>query len=195
MAFEYVNRCGDRYYVLQGKTKTGKPTYYASRKPNGVLLDRVPDGFEIYEHPERGLVTVRRIQASRVLPIERERLTRWTAELAGIEFFRVDVQKDSLVIYTPGTGPAELVDSFSRRLGGLSCSREAALASVAADATYSPMFRFTLSDEGKRLFRAERWCYRGFIDGWFPLSGGAPLEALAKAYLPHLVRESFFDLM
>ncbi len=36
MSIEYVNRRGDKYYLLQGKTKTGKPKYYVSRKPDGV---------------------------------------------------------------------------------------------------------------------------------------------------------------
>jgi hypothetical protein len=31
MTIEHVNRRGDRYYVLQGKTKTGKPKFYCSK--------------------------------------------------------------------------------------------------------------------------------------------------------------------
>ena len=58
MGLEYVNRCGDRYYLLQGKTKTGKPKYYVSRKCNGEPVDKMPEGFEFYEHPEQGLVSV-----------------------------------------------------------------------------------------------------------------------------------------
>ena len=109
MALEYVNRQGDRYYFFQGKTKTGKPTYYASRKNRGIPLDQLPEGYEIYEHPERGLVTVRKIPTSRVLPAERDLLAGLTRQLAGMEFFRVDVQGNSLVIYT-----ADLDDGFDR---------------------------------------------------------------------------------
>ena len=43
MPFEYVNRCGDRYYLLQGKTKTGKPKYYASKKAEGVPVEQMPE--------------------------------------------------------------------------------------------------------------------------------------------------------
>jgi hypothetical protein len=42
MPFKYVNRRGERYYLLQGKRKTGKPTYYTSKKPIGVLVEAVP---------------------------------------------------------------------------------------------------------------------------------------------------------
>src|SRR5437899_2799337 len=117
MPIEYVNRRGDRYYVLQGKTKTGKPRYYASRKPEGVGVEHMPDGYEIYEHPEQGLVSVRKVRPSSVLPAEREALVRWTRELAGLSHFIVDVQEDSLVIYTAGADSAASVDALSRILG------------------------------------------------------------------------------
>lgn len=55
---------------------------------------------------------------------------------------------------------------------------------------------FTLQDEDERLFSAERWCYLGSIDAWRPLLGGAAdLESLAAQLLPHVGRESFFELM
>ena len=57
------------------------------------------------------------------------------------------------------------------------------------------MLRFTLIDEGERQYSAERWCFLGAIDDWFFLSGGNSLENLARRYLPHLSRESFFELM
>jgi hypothetical protein len=57
------------------------------------------------------------------------------------------------------------------------------------------MLRFTLVDEEKRLFDAERWCFRGSIDTWISLAGPRPLETHARKYLPHLNRESFFELI
>ena len=42
MAIEYVNRRGDTYYLHQGKTKTGKPTYFFSRKKEGTLAEAIP---------------------------------------------------------------------------------------------------------------------------------------------------------
>lgn len=29
---EYVNRKGDRFHIFQGKTKAGKPKYFASKR-------------------------------------------------------------------------------------------------------------------------------------------------------------------
>jgi hypothetical protein len=62
---------------------------------------------------------------------------------------------------------------------------------------YSPVFRFTLVDPQERLSIAERFCFRGSIDDWMHLAGGGPdpLERLAKRYVKHLGKESFYELM
>jgi hypothetical protein len=191
MGYEYVNRRGERYYLLVGKTKTGKPKYYVSRKAQGVPVDAMPEGYEIFEQPERGIVSVRKVRPTRVRPEERDQLQSWTRELAGIEHFIIDLHGDSLVIYTPDRDPVASADLLNRIFGGF--PEDAA--SIAARAHYAAMLRFTLEDAEKRLFRVERWCFRGSIDDWFYLASGKPLEALARKYLPHLNRESFFELM
>lgn len=58
MTMEYVNRRGDRYFVPQGKTKTGKPKYYCSKRTDalGVSVERLPEDYEIHENPEPDLV-------------------------------------------------------------------------------------------------------------------------------------------
>ena len=84
MPLEYINRRGDRYFVLQGKTKTGKAKYYCSRKPKGEGVDQLPADFEVYEHPDSAIVSVRKVKPSRLLPTEREFLESQVRELAGI---------------------------------------------------------------------------------------------------------------
>ena len=59
-----------------------------------------------------------------------------------------------------------------------------------------PCSKFTLCDDDKRLFAVSRWCYRGSIDDWFPLSGGLkPLSELARKFCCHIGNESFYELM
>jgi len=70
MPLEYTNRRGDRYYVLQGKTKTGMPKYYCSRKTQGTPVERLPEDYEINEHPRDAVVTIRRVRASAILPLQ-----------------------------------------------------------------------------------------------------------------------------
>lgn len=54
-AVQHINRKEDTYYLHQGRTKTGKPKYFFSRKSEGELCRQLPDGYEIYENP-RGQV-------------------------------------------------------------------------------------------------------------------------------------------
>ena len=190
-----LNRRGDRYFLLQGVTKTGKPKYYVSRKPSGAPVERVPEGFEIYEEPQRGLVSVRKVRPTRILPQEREQLAAWTRELAGIEHFRVEVEEDSLVIYKPATDPTAAADALDLISDGFPGAAAANREWIGSHATYLPMLRFTLVDEKGRLFSVDRWCFLGGIDDWFPLTHGKSLQFLVNKYVPHLNRESFFELM
>jgi hypothetical protein len=195
MGLEYVNRRGERYYLLQGKTKSGKPKYYVSRKADGTAVERMPDGYEFHESPERGIVSVRKIRPTRLLPQEREQLATWIRELAGIEHFLVDVQDDSLVVYTPGNSPSESARLVDKLFGGSAKDSAHTVAWISQHAHYMPMFRFKVVEADKRHFSVERWCYLGSIDDWFYLAGAQPLQAQACKYLPYLNEESFYDLM
>ncbi|HDH98756.1 MAG TPA: hypothetical protein ENF70_06465, partial [Deltaproteobacteria bacterium] len=63
MAVNYTNRTGKTYYLREGKTKSGKPRYFfsAQQQGKGEVVDRIPDGYEIYEHPENAQVFLRKI--------------------------------------------------------------------------------------------------------------------------------------
>jgi hypothetical protein len=55
--------------------------------------------------------------------------------------------------------------------------------------------RFQLVDKDQRLFAVERMTYRG-EGGWHSLLWhGEALPELARKYLPHLGRDSFFELV
>jgi len=62
-------------------------------------------------------------------------------------------------------------------------------------AKYVKMMRFSLVDEKDRLFSADRWCFRGSVDNWHRLKWRDSLEALLEEFVPHLGRESFYDLI
>lgn len=190
---EYTNRRGDRYYVLQGTTKTGKPKYYCSKKRRGVGVERLPDGYELREDPVRATVTVRKVRPTRIATIERELVERLAGELTATRTL-VDVDGDSIVVYATHVSKRE-VDAWCVDLGPFGKSRAEIEAILAKNSDYSPMFRFTLIDEDERVFAAERWCFRGSIDDWIDIAGLGSLEALAEELLPHLGEESFYALM
>ena len=47
----YRNRKGKDYYLHVGKAGTGKPRYFFSTRKDEPLAPVVPQGYEIYEHP------------------------------------------------------------------------------------------------------------------------------------------------
>ncbi len=198
MAMEYVNRRGDCYFVMQGKTKTGKPKFWCTKRAGGagVAVERLPNGLEIHERPEDGLVSVRKIRPSRVQRFEQEFLARRAGELAHAATI-VEIEKDALVVYATDGSAADRVGLLDALVGGMSAAnRQDHLDWIIRHATYSPMLRFSLRDENERLYEVERWCYLGSIDRWVSLHAPRmPLDSAASAYLPHVGEESFFELM
>jgi hypothetical protein len=196
MAITHTNRRGEVYYLHQGQTKTGKPRYHFSRKKEGPLAESIPEGYEIYERPS-AQVYLRKIIPTSILPEEVE-VVKAGLRRAGLNVFLVEAEKDAIVVHMPNRSKADLADFVERFRGGVSPGlADKWMEDMQNDCSFSAMMRFVLTDEDKRLFRAERWCFRGSIDGWILLFDG-PSGGLAKvvaAYAPHLDKESFFDLM
>lgn len=195
MAVQHVNRKGDTYYLLAGKTKTGKPKYFMSKKPDGMQVDAVPEGYEIHESPADALVHVRKVRTTRLLTFEREQVAQAIRRLAGLERFFVEVEGDSLVVYLPDTDGDRWVDRMGQALGASPARLQAMKEWTQTRCSYTAMLRFTLIDADGRLFSVDRWCFRSSIDNWFPLNCEEPLPKLLDIYAPHLGQESFFELM
>lgn len=198
MGVEYVNRKGDRYYLQQGKTKTGKPQYFFGRKMKQTTVKEVPPGYEIYENPAAGQVFLRKVKATEITTLEREIVEEGIRRYAELEYCIVDIQDNSLLVYLPDTD-AKGLDKLIDMLGGASMigigRSEAAKATIIGHSTYSKQMRFELVDADERLFVVHRWCFRGSIDDWIFLNGPAPLSELVGEYVGHLGQESFFELM
>jgi hypothetical protein len=64
------------------------------------------------------------------------------------------------------------------------------------DQNYQPIMRFCLVDKERRLFTAERFCFRGSIDDWIELGWGETdtLQMLVKRYVKALGTDAFYDL-
>lgn len=194
MAITYQNRRGDTYHLLVGKTKTGKPKYYVSKKPGENTVDTLPDGYELYESPENAQVHVRKIRSTAILPFERELAVAGVKKATGQQHFFVEAEGDNLLIYWPATNPAD-VDSIFGRLLGASPSDAASMAEWTRQHTrYEPRMRFVLVQARDRRFVAERMCYRGGGEFWLDISSQGELAQLVAEYTPHLGQESYFEL-
>lgn len=199
MAVEHTNRKGDVYILQAGKTKTGKPRYWCGQKLTGEPLDAIPEGFEIREDPGTAIVTLRKVRPTEISRLETQIVSDGIRKHAGLEYFIVDVDGDSLVVYIPDRG-AEVADEMLEMFGGhpwvMSHRMQETKARLIRRSNYTKMMRFELVDSAKRVFVAERWCFRGSIDDWIPMMGcAAPLPDLVRKYGQHLGKDSFYDLM
>jgi len=199
----HVNRKGDTYYLLQSVTKTGKPKYYVSKKPGANTVDQVPEGYEVYEHPADGMVYVRKIRPTGILPGERSTAIAIIREITKRDVFFAEREGDSLVIYWPERDPVALGAMMSKIFGiPLDAGRSSTETSgglidkgVLLLLRTSPVLRFTLEDEAKRTFAAERMCHRGAKEFWLPISKTASLQELVRLFAPHLGQESMYELL
>lgn len=194
MTLEYTNRKGQRYFVMQERTKTGKVKYYCGKTLNAEGVAELPAEFEIFEHPQTGIVTIRKALQSRILPAEKQFLKEQVGKLSDVESFIIETTEDSLIVHTSEQDRKD-IDQILMRLAGPFVTEQQRQDFVSTS-SFHPMFRFKLEDEAERLFALERWCFRGRIDGWIPIVWNQqPLDELAAEFLPHLGQESFFELM
>ncbi|MEB3339163.1 MAG: hypothetical protein VKJ46_16960 [Leptolyngbyaceae bacterium] len=189
MAVEHINRKGQRYYLHEGKTKTGKPKYFFAMKSEGDLLDFIPEGYEIYENPN-AQVFLRKIPAQIITPEEIAIVREGIRKHAKIDAFIVDVKDKHIVVYLCDQN----VDAFRGLVGLGAWGSDQMMAKLASSFTYSPMMQFVLVDPQTREFVVERWCFRGSVDDWIPLGQSHSLQDLVKNYGCHLGKESFYDL-
>jgi hypothetical protein len=193
---DYTNRLGKTYYLFQGKTKKGNPRYFFSPDPTGgktecVPLDCIPQGFELFEHPNANVVLRKKIKTA-VLPFELhlvrdlveelervdqdntfERFTREIGHLAPsmVEHFqryqtwhfRTEVEQDSIVVYEVQGQQAVAV------------------------------LRFELMNIDSRDFSVSRWVFSG-MGRWRSLMKTGQIEEVAQKYCPDLATDRFYEM-
>jgi hypothetical protein len=194
MAYQYTNRRGDVYFV-QAKKRGGKIAYSAARKPSGRLIDHLPDGYEIYEKPDTAQVFVRKIKESRILPMERRLVEASVHALGKPDHFIVEVEDQCVIVHMTDEDHDATLMLMRRVTPMTEETARSARQYMIRNGRYHKMLRFTLTEEKSRKFSAERWRFLGSMDGWHHLTGDKTLAELAEAYIPHLCRESFFELM
>jgi hypothetical protein len=190
MPVHHTNRRGDTYYLHQGVTKTGRPKYFFSKKSEGNLAEGIPDGFEIYENPN-ARVFLRKIQPKLITDEEVTLVDQGMKQFSAVKYYKIDVKKDTIIIYESVQDVDALVELFE--IFAISQGRD--LQSILAKSiTYSPVMRFVLTDENRRRFFTQRYCFLGSVDDWIGIGAPDQLQTLVKKYVKHLGQESYYSL-
>jgi hypothetical protein len=192
MLVQHTNRKGKTYYLHQGTTKTGKPKYYFSPIAEGDLVEIVPDGYEVYESPNAQVFLIKELP--KVITDDEKAVDE--QELKAIDSpkaYKIDVKGEVITVFESNENIRNLWELF----GSLAyhSRRETEMRDLLEQsASYSPVMRFILHDEDARTFVPQRYCFRGSVDDWIYIGGPDPLTVVAGKYMPHLGKESFFEL-
>lgn len=201
MTVQHTNRTGKTYYLREGRTKTGKPRYFFSLKQTGKgkAVERIPEGYEIYEHPENAQVFLRKRRPKIITDIEKHLVEKHVKQLKRSKRYRVDCKDGYITIYESDADIGELKDILGDFLkdiplrSGVTADEAMSTIVGVADQNYTAMLRFHLVDKKHRTFIAERFCFRGAIDDWIFLDGPDNLKKLVGRYVELLGTDEFFD--
>ncbi len=189
----YRNRRGHIYYLHQRVTKKGAPKYFFAKTIGDGALAEMPTGFEVAESIN-GVVSVRRTTGSSVISEADVQLVRDELDkLPHLSRHVVERKGDAILVYEPEGGfSGRDIGAVARELGVFHSRLEAF--AERHPTRYTPVMKFEPELVGKPgTYAAFRMTYRG-SGGWMLLSAGM-LGPLARKLLPHIGRESFFELM
>ena len=142
MAMEYVNRRGDQYHIYARKTKKGNLSYYMAMKSDGILMESIPDGYEICEGPN-ARVYISKIRP-RVLADEETSLVEdGVRKYSALTDFRIQLKGSTIVIFEPDQS-----DDWVKEISSLlaPCDSERAVEALQRSMSYSQVMRFVLID-------------------------------------------------
>jgi len=202
MAVEHTNRVKKTYYLRQGKTKTGKPRYFFSAKETGKgdPVESIPEGYEIFESPVNAMPFLRKIVPQLMTDLEKKIIAKALKLNRSSKRYLVDYNRKQITIYESSSNVG-LFEGFNERFlkdfPDLSeANSKQALKDIcaASDQHYSAMLRFTLVDEKRRRFIAERFCFLGSIDDWVYIDGEQSLKTHSEKHIPLLGTDAFFQV-
>jgi len=204
--FTHISRTKKNYYIHQRITNKGNITYYLSPKEQGNIVETLPQGYEIYDHPETNQAFIRPIQPKIISDEELKVVKNCINKSSDVKHYRIDIQKNAIIVYTAEN--QKLVSEIFANFFNIPVNPELdPLADLLRNSIpdfpsemeemflkFHPMLCFILIDTEKRIFAAQRWCFSGATDDWMSLFKASHLEELCQTFFPHLNKESFYEL-
>ena len=192
MPVTYTNRKGRVYFLCEGRTRTGKPRYNFSTEQKETPVETIPTGYEIQESVN-GIVSLVRIKPCLLTPEEINSVDSALKARPEASRYRLSTKSNVITIHEL-IGPSRKELRFLAERIGIG-SRSGIIAELEAiNEQFRPILRFTLTDTIERLFMAERWCFRGSIDGWICVQNENSIKYLATKLIPVLGTDAFYEL-
>ena len=206
--FSYTNRHGTTYYLHTLRRADGRICHVMRIRAEGAAM-RLPRGFEVRENVH-GQVAVRRIRPRQLTRLEDQLLRTAMKNLRPFAYV-LDIDGRAATVYASAEDrkcfleslDVEFADGFADALTRALAKRYSPeLVAMfrarrkeqnARRPRYYPLLRFVLVEKRMRRFAVERVCFSG-ESSWIRLEEMPLSEAVTK-YLPHLGRDSFFDLI
>jgi hypothetical protein len=194
MPFSYTNRKGVTYTLYRGQTKTGKSRYYFARLDPGQSepVSELPRGFTISESAG-DVISLVKDHRAQILPQEVEALEAAVKGHPEAHRYRVAVKGTRIEVYEQ-VGPDYNALVSELHIPGLSGLSEELQALEERYTRFTPVLRFILLDQARRLFGVQRMSSLGGIDDWSELGQTGPAAKLARALIPTLGTEKFYEL-
>ena len=182
--------------LYRGQTRTGKPRYYFGRagQGQGEVVTELPPGFTISESVN-GVVSLVKDHPSLIQPEEVAAVEAAVQQHPEARRYRVAVKHDQIEVYEQ-VGPDYDALLSELHIPNLSSPGLAERLQTWEErhARYTPVLRFVLLDPTRRRFGAQRWCYLGSIDDWLELGQTGSAAQLARALIPTLGTDQFYEL-
>lgn len=182
----YTNSKGQIYFFREVTSKRGTQIV-CSQKESANDLVAIPETHEIVESPN-GQVSCRKRISRDLLPEEITLAQNLVTELAGPKrVLFTEIKKKALIIHFKET---LRIDRIAKHLP---MHKGANISFLAANIPFQPMLKLELSDKESRTFAAFRMCWMGEPDWMFLEEDSLP--ALLGKYVPHIGKESFYELL
>ena len=198
MPITYTNRKGREYFLCRSVTKTGKPRYYFSREQKGELIEEIPEGYEITESVN-GIVSLSKARPKLLMENEIAFVKSAIQKHPIAKKYRFGVKSKEVIVYEQvGPDLQELATEFETVLGYSGLLSNDVKSRLEDEqrlhAQYTPIMKFILNDDDKRLFNAQRMCYLGSVDDWIEIAYNKAIKELVNDLIPKLGTDEFFDL-
>ena len=191
MAKFIKNSQGKPYFIKSRTTKKGNITYYLTGKEDETCLNDLPNGYEVFEKYDSGMMFIRKKKKSLFGLEEINALKSGLNKNKSIADYKLNIDGGEMSIY------AVTIDSGNSGYSGSFMSD--LLGRMKMDGVwrrYDESMKIIIEkSDTEKVFEIQRYCYRGRIDDWITIGYETDISEVGRKYLCHIGKESYYDLM